>query len=639
MVVWGCIVSLHLPLCATNPFRMKAMAAYTIPVNQTTTQSIDLQPFGSISNVRGIDVTATVIQQSDDALVRLIVEDYAGNEYLLLESYRMINDMDTIHFMSYCEETAVLPAIEPKILHIAVKGAKVCVHSLRYATTMIRPHPSLPDIDPNDKTAQALATAAKINQYNESHNLLWRADTTALALMNYTNRKRVLGLDSDSANCFGFEYYKSGIFEMGRIASSNPESPSQYIDRFDWRNIHGKNWITSIKNQGNSGMCYAFDICAAIESHINLYYNDTINLDLSEEDLAYYHCYLPWIGPVDSVITSSQHGYYGGILAHALMYAKQDGIVLEQDMPFTDNPAFSYPDVRPNFSQCIKIGGSTHVQIYQPLGERTKELLINNGPLVGGHNMGPKHGMCLVGYYVLHVGDTVAVGASSSGYTENVVIEEDSPYVERTCWIFKNSYGKKSNSKEDGYIHMVFSDSIYMTRPTAIQPTISYKQHICDEQVTDNDGDGFYYWGIGPKPPSCPEFVPDYPDGDDGDADKGPINHYGFPLSPAEIDTIYVSGNNLWNQSLRLNKNIVVEPNSRLIVSCNTYGLSSLGVSFTVRENSELVFMSGTAEDIILKPQAGSKIVIWQNATVNHALNKEFVVPLGAELIINGKFN
>jgi C1A family cysteine protease len=68
------------------------------------------------------------------------------------------------------------------------------------------------------------------------------------------------------------EYYNGGIFELGDISSNvNQQTsiPSLYIDNFDWRNRHGKNWMTSCKNQGNSGYCTAFATISSLEAMVN----------------------------------------------------------------------------------------------------------------------------------------------------------------------------------------------------------------------------------------------------------------------------------------------------------------------------------------------------------------------------------
>ncbi|MBR1514881.1 MAG: hypothetical protein IJ622_11425 [Bacteroidales bacterium] len=47
-----------------------------------------------------------------------------------------------------------------------------------------------------------------------------------------------------------------------------------------------------------------------------------------------------------------------------------------------------------------------------------------------------------------------------------------------------------------------------------------------DINCYDKDGDGYYFWGIGPKPSHCPQ-CPDEPDGDDNNAILGPVHNSG----------------------------------------------------------------------------------------------------------------
>ena len=59
---------------------------------------------------------------------------------------------------------------------------------------------------------------------------------------------------------------------------------------------------------------------------------------------------------------------------------------------------------------------------------------------------------------------------------------------------------------------------------------------ICE----DADGDGYYFWGIGPKPSTCPEYAMYLPDFDDSNPFIGSINSNGIieNINPEERDTI-----------------------------------------------------------------------------------------------------
>ena len=63
---------------------------------------------------------------------------------------------------------------------------------------------------------------------------------------------------------------------------------------------------------------------------------------------------------------------------------------------------------------------------------------------------------------------------------------------------------------------------------------------------TDKDEDGYYNWGVGPKPDQCPS-CPDLPDGDDSNPCLGPMDEYGhmaqsIPLPPRAKDLIVEVG-------------------------------------------------------------------------------------------------
>ncbi|HJH27282.1 MAG TPA: hypothetical protein C5S37_11085, partial [Methanophagales archaeon] len=50
----------------------------------------------------------------------------------------------------------------------------------------------------------------------------------------------------------------------------SPPSVSMPIGTFDWRNVNGQNWVTSVKNQGPCGSCWIFGSTGAFEAQINI---------------------------------------------------------------------------------------------------------------------------------------------------------------------------------------------------------------------------------------------------------------------------------------------------------------------------------------------------------------------------------
>ena len=95
---------------------------------------------------------------------------------------------------------------------------------------------------------------------------------------------------------------------------------------FDWRNYNGQNWMTSVKNQGGCGSCWAFSAVGVVEAMYNIGTgNPNLDLDLSEEYLvADCHSYA---------------GYQtccGGWMDKALIFIRDSGVPDEVCLPYVD---------------------------------------------------------------------------------------------------------------------------------------------------------------------------------------------------------------------------------------------------------------------------------------------------------------
>lgn len=89
----------------------------------------------------------------------------------------------------------------------------------------------------------------------------------------------------------------------------------------DWRNA---NIITSIKNQGRCGSCWAFAATAAHESYQVQNRHQSLKIDLSEQQLVDCATAEPY----------GNNGCNGGYAARALEYIKDFGQTIESEYPY-----------------------------------------------------------------------------------------------------------------------------------------------------------------------------------------------------------------------------------------------------------------------------------------------------------------
>ena len=627
-----------------SPFRARYVAGDTHNVNLTlsTSDTLSLTNYGTIYS---LSINATIQQPSEGSFVRIVLEDSDGHDYLVAESDWMRNDTTIVCLSDYCEETAMLGGVTPAFLKCYLTNATLSLHSITASTTQEVNVQGEMGCTPQDiKLLQVQNIVGRINAYNERHGKLWRATATDLALQPYCLRASTLNLP-DECTSYGIEYYAGGIFDMGTapIETLPRYENSLYVESFDWRNKHGKSWITPIKNQGHSGLCWAFSSVALVESMTCLYFNDTTNIDLSEMDVAYY----AYAKDTDSTKVDSTYRYHykrGGSHDKALSYTINKGLVDEESLPFHDDSLVYLPGQRPNnYRECIKTKKKfCSFAIAQNLSdmETLKRHIINKGPFASGFKWIPDtttkgHSMELVGYHVIRAGDNLSYYDIYDGRS-NFIVPDDSPYIGHTYWIFKNSYGLNDGHPHDGYMYILFKNLWCFASPLTI--SIASRSGYTDKDiiVEDLDGDGYFNWGIGPKPAHCPAWAPDEEDGDDSDYQKGPMDEYGYCT---ELD------------SLR-KRYIYIENDTTLAPPHGQYDHVVIWKGATVKTEHTVHFENGTElivdcgstlivedrlENVTLRAMPGSHIIVRHNSTI--VPYGDFEIPLGATFEMETKTN
>jgi len=197
----------------------------------------------------------------------------------------------------------------------------------------------------------------------------------------------------------------------------------------DWRNVGGKNYITSVKNQGSCGSCVSFCSCAVIESNMRIKAQDhTLNVDLSE-------AFLQFCGG------GSCSGWG---LTSGLAYAQSTGVTDEacfkyqpQNMPCTDRCS----DWQSRLQKINSYTGHSSMQA-------RKDAIANIGPVLAGMAVYNDFFSYSSGVYQKTSGSTLA------GYHCICVVGYDD---NQQCWIIKNSWG--TNWGDSGYVRIKYGQS------------------------------------------------------------------------------------------------------------------------------------------------------------------------------------
>jgi C1A family cysteine protease len=359
------------------------------------------------------------------------------------------------------------------------------------------------------KMAQDKVKIGKIRDEIKLKNLKWMAGETSISLLTY-EEKRQLFRNNKVPNLQGAKYYKGGIFEIksgDELLPSSNSAGSSLVESFDWRNRHGADnpaspyydgdptgsgWITPVKRE----VCnhnWAFSPLHATEALVNLYFNQHLDLDLSEQDAA--SCSGGNIGCCDG-------GYVGTALNHII----NTGVVDESCFPYSAS-CESCGNKCADSSELIKIGGKWYPGYDE---DDIKQAIIDYGPITCGISSW-WHFMVLVGF------------------------DKDRDTGE-TVWIFKNSWGTGWGENGYGYLKVQLND---LYGKYALLTPVTSLETSYNIGCYDMDGDGYYNWGISQdKPPSCPESRPEK-DCDDSNPSLGPFGSDGQCITiidPCECD-------------------------------------------------------------------------------------------------------
>jgi C1A family cysteine protease len=586
-------------------------AQVLVSVNKAITQDTLLTTIqrNSISS-KSVIASGQAVFSSKSGYVRILLSDDYGYDLLVYESSPLVAINGIDNFRSVAMETVEIPSrlILTKV-RVEMKNAELRNLSVDVSATNLL------------RTQQQAKTdrITLINNNLRSQDALWVAGETPISQMSFEEKKGLFG--GSVPDLQGIEYYVGGIFE---IMEDNGTQPSQtattsrtstMVSKFDWRNRHGRDWNTSVKNQGSCGSCWAFGAIGAVEGLVNLYYNQKIDLDLSEQQM------------VSCTAGSCSGGTGGG--SQALNYIITNGVVNETCFPYSASDA-PCGNICNSSTENVKIAGMqtfTPSSYSDPVTE-LKKLIIQKGILSGRISIW-SHTMTLVGFGTVQAGDIVYNGASG-GYSTPITIGVNDPRIGQTYWIFKNSWGSWWGS-DGGYLYAISDINQLVNTRIALSPIISPNYTNANVICEDRDRDGYYYWGIGAKPASCPSCAPNEPDGDDFNPNLGPMDEYGncAVIAPL-VENITTS--QTWSTNRALCKNIAIQSGVTLTITATAF---SSNYTITIKNGGKLILSGGIIDDGYVIAQSGSELTISNNGKILLGNYDNLDVQLGAEFNLN----
>lgn len=589
--------------------------------------------------ISGLFISGTVtFDNTQDSYVRITVQDRNDIEHLVYENYPLLSDENPSRFSKVAVESVLLDDIVPSCLKIDLQGSSVQIDSIYFSDAQNLGH----GFRAKAKTIRQEQTqyiAEKLNTHLIARHMTWQAGPTSIASVTFEEKKKMFG---PNVKClYGFDYYKGGLFIMDSILvnemnkeRSSIESDS-FVNDFDWRNRHGKNWITSVKNQRPYNTCWDYATVATIESNFNIYFNHVFDSiftnNLSEQEL---------VSCLDNDgKTISQRLNNGGYVMYALDYVQRNGIVREQCFPFGGNVLCGNKCQNPveqiSFSSFRNIYkdnkfDSTKYMYNDSISKLLRKAIIKS-PVVVDYFRSGGHSVSCVGFHKIQKGDYLCGNINTSYF---YYVDTTSVLINHISWIIKNSWG--NDWGENGFAKVTFNNvslRLYEITP----PFTSLVYSNADRCVTDEDMDGYYTWGSGIKPSNLPVWIPDEQDGDDSNPSIGAIDEYGIcdtlTINPAI--TWYINSN--VSHSVTNNftyPNITVLQNGTLTINNSTM-IMKKNSTIRVQSGGKLVINGGQIQEANIVVESGGTLIIDHGGLVQLRHNGQYLTQLGAKVTIN----
>ena len=248
--------------CFRIPFPDNTPATYTLHNFTQDSTTIDLDN----TLLYALAISGNVTLTSDmNSSVKVILIDNEGIQHLVYEINSLLTNTNSFSIENVGRETLWDNPVYASKLLVRLKNATLTLNAITPITELLSnatpQQRALRMQEQNDTIVDVL------NRNLIARNIPWRAGVTELSENTYDMRRIVLGDNNPFDN---IEYYIGGYYvDPAFDATQTTAVDDGCIEEFDWRNRHGKKWITSVKYQGLCGTCGIFAAVGLLEAYTN----------------------------------------------------------------------------------------------------------------------------------------------------------------------------------------------------------------------------------------------------------------------------------------------------------------------------------------------------------------------------------
>ena len=164
---------------------------YSCNIQVKDNTSFNYRPSNFPKIIYSFSIDGQISIEKEDYLVRVLLSDANGKEYLVMESYKEIRGNVPSQFEDYSEESFRLDGISIDSIKVYTRGVSLQIKGLRCLTEKESLEKNN-SILTNYRKKQSLEdNVRRINEYNEKNRKLWYADVTWLSQQSYEVKKRV----------------------------------------------------------------------------------------------------------------------------------------------------------------------------------------------------------------------------------------------------------------------------------------------------------------------------------------------------------------------------------------------------------------------------------------------------------------